>query len=323
MKKQYFIFLVILSNLIVSCNKSSDSSTAKALTDEEFLKKGVPVSFENRLLSNKYEDIQTASNEKESDIKNSYFKQNDGIGCKVDKDGKFIDDYNNNPKVVDKSLKIGDVFTTEYLTSDVKRAWDSATTFTVSNITNKQLIFNVIFNFSSDLFNGNVWDMDKLFQNKPHATSLYDIETQKEDTKYTLSSYGQSFIQQYKSKNTEQDTYWSCWISDSKEYNSSTKLINYELNGKKVSALLYEHNSKGKMKCDERYYDSSKEKSETLKSFEFENGESYHKSINSRMVKSRKLVPCSGEELYSTSTYKIDGKTIEHYANKANEIPTR
>lgn len=323
MKKQYFIFLVILSNLIISCNKGSDSSNAKALTDEEILKKGVPVSFENRLLPNKYEDIQTASSKDEYEIRSSYYKQNDGIGCKIDKDGNFTNDYNNNPKVVEKSLKVGDIFTDQYLTSDITKAWDSSTSYAVSNISSKQINFNVMLNFSNDLFNGNNLDMDKLFQTRPHGTSVYDIETQKEDTKYTFSSYGESLVQQLKSKNKDLNKYWSCWIPESKDYSSSTKLISYELNGKKVSALLNEYSSKGKMKCDERYYDSSKEKSETLKSFEFENGETYHKRINSRMVKSRKLVPCEGEELFSTSTYKIDGKIIELYATKANEIPTR
>lgn len=325
MKKQYFLFLVILSNLIISCNKNSDSSTAKALTDEELLRKGVPVSFENRLLPNKYEDIQMTSKDNETEIKNSYYKQNDGIGCKTDKDGKITNDYSNNPKVIDKSLKAGDIFTSQNLTSNINEAWDSSSTYTVSSITSKQIVFNVNYNFSNDLFNGNNWDMDKLFQSKPHGTSIYDIETQKEEYKFNFSAYGQNILQQLKSKNNDQSKYWSCWIVESNDHNYSTKLINYELNGKTITALLTESNSKGKMKCEEKKYDSDSDskKDKTLKTYEFENGESNYKYITSRMVKSKGLVSCDGEELFRISIFKVDGKIIKHYASKAIEIPTR
>lgn len=314
--------LITICSLAIACNKSSNS-TGEQLTDEALVAEGVKVNIESRITPNAYETTLTSStNEDKQKINADFYALNAGIGCNKSAEGKFTNDYSKNPKVIDSSLKIDDVFTEQTATSGISNAFDGQMTYAVSKIADKQVVYNLNFNFNYNLFEGINYDMDSFFSSKPHGTKIYDNLDEDYKIKYNYSQKGLALIESFKNKNTENNYYWTCWRKDSSDYKNTVSLIKYEMNGQKIPAILEESTSYGKLTCEKRTYSDETNASKVLKTIELEKGESTWKTIRSRVVKSLYLVLCEGQQLYHQSITKANGKTISAYSNKL-QAPVR
>lgn len=322
MKINNLLSLITICSLAIACNKSSDSAGVP-LTDEELLAKGARVNVENRMAPNQYEvTLASSTYEEKQKLYSDYYALNSGIGCTKSADGKLTDEYSKNPKVIDSALKIGDVFTEHNVSSTISNAFDSETTYVISNIADKKITYNYNINFSYNLFEGITYDIDSFFISKPHATRTYDNLEVDYKSKYNYSQKGLALMKSFEDKNNENNYYWSCWIKDSSDYKTTISLIKYEMNGKRIPALLEEASYKGKLTCEKRTYSDETNSSKVLKTVELENGETTRKSVRSRMVKSPYLVSCDGEELYRQTIIKSNGKIIDTYSNKT-QAPVR
>lgn len=322
MKIKNLLSLLVICTVVGACNKKSDSND-KILTDEELLAKGANVDIESRLQPEKMDIILTAeSYDEQKKLYSEFYAQNAGIGCAKNTEGIFLDEYKKNPSVVDKDLKIGDKFTIQDVNSSISDAYESSSTSTLVKIIDQQVVYNLIINNSSNIYEGSAFDIDSLFISKPHAVKTFDKLAEDGTTVYNFSKKGLDLIESMKNKNVINDSYWSCWVSEGKTSKSIVALINYEMNGKKIPAFLTEYTSAGKSKCEKRKSSTENEESKVLKTIEFENGEVVWKSIHSRMVKSNYLVPCAGERIFNQSITKINGKVVSAYASKTT-APTR
>lgn len=317
MKINSLVSLLTICSLAIACNKSSDS-TGVQQTDEEVLAQGARIDVESRIAPNKYETtLATTTYEEEKKVYSDFYAQNAGIGCSKTADGKISNEYNKNPKVVDSALSVGDEFTEQNVNSAITHASDNSTTYSVAKIEGEQVVYNLTLNYVYNLYEGINLDLNSFFNSKPHGTKTYDKLKENANSNFNFSQKGLALIESMKNKNTENEFYWSCWISENTSSKNSVSLVNYEMNGKKVPALLNESTSKGKLKCEKRTYSTSEtDNGKVLKTIELENGESSWKSISSRMVKSTYLVPCEGERLYSQSIIKANGKIVSTYSGK-------
>lgn len=322
MKINNLLSLITICSLAIACNKSSDS-TGVQLTDEEVVAKGTRIDIASRVAPNQYEVTLTSSSyEEQQKLKADFYALNEGIGCTKSAEGKITNEYNKNPKVIDSSLKIDDVFTDHNVSSGISNAFDSESTYVVSKIAGKQVTYNSNINFSYNLLEGINYDIDSFFISKPHASRVYDNLDEDFKSKYNYSQKGLALIQSFKDKNNVNNYYWSCWIKDSSDFKNTVSLIKYEMNGKTIPAILEETSYNGKLTCEKRIYSDETSSSKVLKTIELEKGESSWKTISSRMVKSLYLVPCEGERLYRQSITKANGKIIDTYSEKL-QAPVR
>lgn len=325
MKLKTISICLVAISFFSACNKSSDSG--KALTEAEMFEKGISLDLEQRLTPDNYEISMSSSDYKdEENIRKNFYAENKGLGCSTDEKGNFVNKYSENPKIVEKDLRIGEEINEANVYVSNDDITETSTNWKLAQLTNNQVIYHLNYNYMKNLLTGISQDINSFFSTSPHASLTYSKENTDGKIQLNFSQKALDLIKQNEGKNAE-FKYWDCSVDSSGKHQTTTSLIQYNLNGKKVNALLRNYNSSGKMKCEQRLTrETSKttgSESSILNTVEFENGETSYKTIHSRAVKSKYLVACEGVELFYQSYTKGNGKLLKFNSSKILSAPVR